>query len=79
MVKNHRRISGLVVVLALAMVTVASAAVFTNGKIYGGVFTGTQAGTQQWAFPSTSGGTLTYNCTSAQFTGKVQPTRRRTR
>lgn len=61
--------------LAIAVVaSVAMATVFTSGKIYGGVFTGTQGGSQTFLVPNTSGGTLTVNCTSAQYTGKVQPT-----
>jgi hypothetical protein len=60
--------------LAIAVVaSVAMATVFTSGKIYGGVFTGTQGGNQQFTVPNTSGGSLLVNCTSAQYTGKVQP------
>jgi hypothetical protein len=61
--------------LAIAVVaSVAMAVVTGNAKIYGAQFTGTQGGVQAFLVPNTSGGTLAVNCTSAQFTGKVQPT-----
>jgi hypothetical protein len=60
--------------LAIAVVaSVAMATVFASGRIYGGVFTGTQSGSQLFTVPSTtSGSNLTVNCTSAQYTGAVQ-------